>query len=88
MKIEQTPAFRRNYKKLYDNQLPLVNDAIHNIIADPKIGEEKKGDLAGVRVYKFKVYDQQILLAYRFDEYSILLLALGSHENFYRDLKS
>jgi len=27
------------------------------------------------------------LLAYEFDENEVLLLALGAHENFYRDLK-
>ena len=46
------------------------------------IGEEKKGDLAGVRVYKFPVRDQQFLLAYEFDTDNLSLLALGVHENF------
>ena len=53
----------------------------------PKIGEEKKGDLSEVYVYKFKVNQQQMLLAYEWDETQRLLLALGVHENFYRDLK-
>lgn len=56
-------------------------------MSDPTCGEEKKGDLAGVRVYKFRVLDQQFLLAYEYDEQALFLLGLGIHENFYRGLK-
>jgi hypothetical protein len=42
---------------------------------------------AGVRAYKFRVQDRQFLLAYELDNDALLLLALGVHENFYRDLK-
>ena len=49
----------------------------------------KTGDLAGVQVYKYKRKTQQYLLAYRVNPTGkiLTLLALGSHENFYRDLK-
>lgn len=87
MNIAQKPLFKRTYKKLYKNQILEVNAAIRTIVAEPFIGEEKKGDLAGVRVYKFDMHDQQYLLAYIVDETTITLLALGVHENFYRDLK-
>jgi len=53
----------------------------------PEIGETKKGDLTGVSIHKFKIRDRLFLLAYEFDEREIILLALGAHENFYRDLK-
>ena len=54
----------------------------------PGMDAMKKGTLTGVRVYKFKVTDKQYLLAYRHEKKSgsITLLALGSHENFYREL--
>lgn len=87
MNIEQKPLFKRTYKKLYQNQLSEVNSAIKTIIADPTIGEEKKGDLAGVLVYKFDVQNQLYLLAYEVDKTTITLIALGVHENFYRNLK-
>lgn len=87
IQIQQMPNFKKAYKKL-PNQLRLeVNKAIHEILLNPKIGEEKKGDLSGVYVYKFKINQQQILLAYEWDEKQRVLLALGVHENFYRDLK-
>lgn len=85
--IQQMPAFRKAYKKLSPPKRTKVNDAIREIIDDPTIGQEKKGDLSGVFVYKFKIHHQQLLLAYEWDPKNRLLLALGVHENFYRDLK-
>ena len=87
MKIVQTPYFRRNYKRLHSNQTKPVNEAILHILFNPQCGEEKKGDLSGVMVYKFRVLDQQFLIAYEHDKETLYLLALGVHENFYRDLK-
>ncbi|WP_178862523.1 type II toxin-antitoxin system RelE/ParE family toxin [Thiomicrorhabdus cannonii] len=88
VKILQKPAFKRIYKKLHNNQLKDVNQAIQRIVQTPQIGTEKKGDLAGVYVYKFDCINQQFLLAYEWDETSRTLLLLGVHENFYRDLKT
>lgn len=87
MNIVQTRYFKNSYKKLHVKQIKLVNDAIRHILTDPQSGEEKKGDLVGVLVYKFRVQDQQFLLAYEYDKENLFLLALGVHENFYRDLK-
>ena len=89
IELRQTPTFKRAYKKFRDNERKDVNTAIRNIIDHPEAGELKTGDLAGVRVYKFRMYDQQILLAYEYDSKTvILLMAIGVHENFYRDLKN
>ncbi len=85
--IQQSAIFRRAYKRLYPNQQADVDDAIADIVSDPAQGEAKTGDLAGVYVYKFKCNGQLTLLAYEYDAASRLLLLLGSHENFYRDLK-
>jgi mRNA-degrading endonuclease RelE of RelBE toxin-antitoxin system len=85
--IKQMPAFRKTYKKLYPFEKAKINDAIRAIIKNPKIGQQKKGDLAGVFVHKFKIRNKQMLLAYEWETRQRLLLALGVHENFYRDLK-
>ena len=85
--ILQMPAFKRVYKKLAANHRVVVDEAVRMIVADPEIGEAKKGDLAGVFVYKFPLNRQQILLAYEWEPRTRVLLLLGSHENFYRDLK-
>ncbi len=89
MQIIQTKRFERVYKKLHKNQLSDVNRAIKEIIENPQIGEQKKGDLAEIMVYKFKMLNQLTLLAYSYDDEKIILtfIALGTHENFYRDIK-
>lgn len=87
MQLIQKPAFKKVYKKLHKNQLLLVNEAIKVVMDNPELGAEKKGDLAGVFVYKFDGLNQQYLLAYEWDELSRTLLLLGVHENFYRNLK-
>lgn len=81
------PIFKRAYTKLHKNMKSKVDEAIYAMIQNPKIGQEKKGDLSGVYVYKFKVHRQESLLAYEWDHKQRLLLAFGVHENFYRDLK-
>lgn len=85
--IKQMPGFKRIYKKLHINQKTAVDEAIHLIIANSDLGEEKKGDLKGVFVYKFLMQHQEMLLAYEWDPVQRVLLAMGVHENFYRDLK-
>lgn len=81
------PTFKKAYKKLPNPQQMLVNEAIKAIVNDPCLGEEKKGDLSGVYVYKFNIHQQKMLLAYEWNAVSRILLALGMHENFYRNLK-
>ena len=85
--IKQMPSFKRVYKKLHKQHQKIVNEAILAVVNNPLIGEEKKGDLVGVYVYKFKMHNQEFLLAYEWDPLNRLLLSLGVHENFYRDLK-
>jgi len=87
VQVQQSATFKRAYKRLHPKQKADVDDAVAEIVRDPTIGEAKKGDLAGVYVYKFKVCGQLTLLAYEYDPETRLLLLLGSHENFYRDLK-
>jgi mRNA interferase RelE/StbE len=85
--IKQLPIFKRIYKKLHNQEKLIVNTAIRDIVKNPLLGQEKKGDLSKVFVYKFKVHHQEMLLAYEWNTKEIILLALGTHENFYRDLK-
>ncbi len=87
VEVLQSAIFARTYKKLHQHQKLDVDAAVEVIIATPEVGEPKRGDLAGVRVYKFKSNSQLMLLAYEYDPETRMLLLLGSHENFYRDLK-
>jgi len=87
VQVIQSAAFKRAYKRLHPNQKADVDEAVQAIVTDPSLGEAKKGDLAGVYVYKFKCSGQLTLIAYEYDPGTRLLLLLGSHENFYRELK-
>lgn len=89
MKILSTPTFAKQIKKLHSNQKKDLDLAIIDLASKPDLGSLKKGDLLGVRVYKFNMVGQLVLLAYEWQEVDqqIVLLSLGSHENFYRDLK-
>ncbi len=88
IQVLQMPAFKQVYKKLHAQEKNVVDHAIQTIVKDPKLGQGKTGDLTGVYVYKFKIHQQEMLLAYEWDPQQRLLLALGVHENFYRDLKT
>jgi mRNA-degrading endonuclease YafQ of YafQ-DinJ toxin-antitoxin module len=89
MQIFQSSNFKRQVKKLYENEKHDLDEAVRHILKSPNIGEIKKGDLSGVMVYKFRMVNRLSLLAYEVSttEKKIILLTLGSHENFYRDLK-
>ena len=89
MKIVQTNQFKKEIKKLHPNQKKDVDEAVRAIMKNPDLGQPKVGDLAGIMVYKFKMINQLTLLAYTYQNQTITLtlLALGTHENFYRDLK-
>lgn len=88
MKVLMTNAFEKAAKRLHKRYIIEVKSVINTIKADPMCGELKRGDLAGVYVYKFRLDKQLILLAYTFQHNELTLLSLGPHENFYRDLKN
>ena len=89
MRVLQSGHFSRAAKKLHRQEKTLLDDAVKALIENPEAGDAKIGDLSGVRVYKFKVNMDMRLLAYNYDKEAnaLVLLAYGSHENFYRDLK-
>ncbi|WP_419810340.1 type II toxin-antitoxin system RelE/ParE family toxin [Bacterioplanoides sp.] len=87
--VLQTPTFKKAVKKLKPNQKQDLDAAVRELLADPTLGEQKKGNLSFLRVYKFKMVKQLTLLGYSFDDGELVLelIALGSHENFYRDIQ-
>ena len=89
IRVVQTRTFAKKVKRLKPNQKKDLDQAIKALINSPLLGEQKKGDLQYLRVYKFKMNKQLTLLGYTFEEGELVLqlITLGSHENFYRDLK-
>lgn len=89
MIILVTPRFSRTVKKILPKEKESLDQAASVIIKSSKIGEIKKGDLSGTRVFKYRFLQQQMLLAYSvsLDQTKIVLMSYGTHEKFYRDLK-
>jgi mRNA-degrading endonuclease RelE of RelBE toxin-antitoxin system len=87
MKIYQSRTFENKVKKLSKQEKGILDDEIKKIAGNPLVGEEKKGDLRGVYVYKFKIKSMQYLLSYRMIKADLELIMIGPHENYYRDLK-
>ncbi len=87
--VLQTPSFKKAVKKLKPNQKKELDSAVKELMENPTLGEQKKGDLSFLRVHKFKMNKQLTLLGYSFNDgmLTLELMALGTHENFYRDLK-
>ena len=92
LKALSTASFDRLVKKLHAKDKKVHDAAVLEVATNPFIGEEKRGDLAGVFVHKFKLNNQETLLAYKLlpdrkNAVEFVLLSVGPHENFYVQLK-
>ena len=89
MKVIEKTGFRKSAKKLHVKERIDLEKAVADIVGDIRVGKLKAGDLDGIRTHKFKMVGQLTLIAYTYaDEVlTLTLLAFGSHENFYRNLK-
>ena len=88
MKVFQSRSFEQKVKKFSRQEKNALDKQVIKIAENPSIGTEKKGDLRGVFVHKFKIKTIQYLLAYRFTGDALELIMIGPHQNYYRDLKS
>lgn len=86
------PPFSRFVKKAHKPLQLAIEDAVELVCSNPNIGEAKVQDLQGVFVYKWCFNRQEYLMAYKQTTSGIDLLLIdfyqvGTHENFYDDLK-
>lgn len=88
MKILQSRSFERKVKKFSKQDKVALDKQIQIIVEEPSIGDEKKGDIRGVHVHKFKIKTILYLLSYRFMGDNLELIMIGLHQNYYRDLKN
>ena len=89
--VSAAPSFSRVAKSPYARDKKVLDEAVKAVLSKPQMGEEKKGDLSGVFVHKFKLNNQETLLACELRPRKnaptkVMLLAVGSHENFYAAL--
>ena len=75
MKVQATPRFIRDIKKLHPSEKSALDEAVNALLEAPLSGEAKKGDLASLRVYKYKHNNQQQLLAYQIQAGALVLAA-------------
>ena len=91
------PPAAKYLKKLKDKKLKqLYQEAINAILEDPTIGEEKTGDLKGVRGYDIYYNRTNYELAYTVeyirkeggeDPEVVVVILAGTRENFYDQMK-
>lgn len=88
--IKQSNSFKKTVKKLPKQHKAILDEEVRKLVNNPDLGERKKGDLDFLMIHQFKLSNQEVLLGYMYEEDKIILtlLKLGSHENFYRDIKN
>ena len=88
MRIVQSRSFVKRVKRFRKQEKQVLDQQVRAIVNNPKIGQEKRGELRGIFVHKFKIHTTQYLLAYRIRKNETLeLIMIGPHENYYRDLE-
>lgn len=79
--------FRKFVKKQTRSFQLAIEDEVEKVLANPETGEHKSGDLANIKVHKFKFHKQEYLMAYRVSKKVMVFYSIDVHENFYRNLK-
>lgn len=99
MRRNYKKPFAQFVKKAHKPLQLAIEDEVEELCAVPELGEAKTGDLTGIWVHKFRFNRQEYLIAYRppLREFKVKGVALdvlwidfykvGSHENFYDELK-
>ena len=72
-RVVQTASFKKAAKKLHQNQKADLDNAVRDLMRDPLLGEQKKGDLSFMRVHKFKMVKQLTLQGYSYEERTVIL---------------
>ena len=88
MKIYQSRSFEKKVKKFNKKEKTVLDNEIRKIVHEPLVGAEKRGDLKGIFIHKFKIKNQLYLLSYRVVSRGLELITIGPHENYYRDPKT
>jgi len=83
--VIQSPLFAKQKKKQAKKQRARLDEAVQAVMENPALGRAKSGNLQGIRIYKYKFDNNQILLAYEIINTVIYLYTFGSHQNFYRE---
>lgn len=87
MRIIQSRNFEKRVRRFRKQEKNLLDQQVRKIAKDPSIGREKRAELRGVFVHKFKIQATQHLLSCRMAGGGTLeLIMIGPRENYDRDL--
>jgi len=87
MRIIQSRTFEKRVRRFRKQDKRILDQQVRKILREPSVGQEKRGELRGIFVHKFKIHATQYLLSYRMANAETLeLIMIGPHENYYRDL--
>lgn len=86
--VKSVPKFKRTFKKFLVKEQGTIKNAICKIMRNPLIGVPKKGPLKGIRVFKFQIKKNLMLLSYKpyHKKKIVIIYAIRSHENYYTKL--
>ena len=94
MRTTYKKAFAQFVKKAPKPLQLAIEIRVAEVCNNPRIGQQKLGDLQGMFIYKFRFNTQEYLMAYQFDHFAgelkitwIEFCQIGPHENFYSQLK-
>ena len=94
MEIHYKRPFAQFVKKASKALQLAIEDQVYEICRTPSLGVQKSGDLKDFSIHKFYFNTQEYLIAYRYGEIIesveivwIDFYKVGSHENFYIELK-
>ena len=89
--IKFLPRAEKEIKKIKDKKLKgKIKDALIKLSENPYIGQAKKGDLSGIYgydVYYNKTNYEISYKIYEVDNKKIIVIFIGTRENFYKELK-
>lgn len=86
MRIIQSRSFEKRVRHFRKQEKTALDRQVRIVAKDSSIGKEKRGELRGAFVHKFKIHATQYLLSYRMVDLDTLeLITIGSHANYYRD---
>lgn len=87
MRIIQSRIFERRVRRFRKQEKRVLDQKVRKLAKNSSCGQEKRGELRGVFVHKFKIHSTPYLLSYRMaDAGTLELIMIGPHENYYRDL--
>jgi mRNA-degrading endonuclease RelE of RelBE toxin-antitoxin system len=85
LKIYETQKFRKQREKLQsDNEKTALKNAVIEVVKNPFVCKKLKGELKGMRRYKYSVTGQERRLIFKIEGDVLCLVSFGPREGTYK----